>query len=333
MSLLISSVCPTILIAVDPLATLRKSITVFAPASSANLGSGFDVFGLALQGPGDQVRLERNTSGVIRIASIKGDGRRLSRVTSENTAGVALMAFREAIGDTSGFDIHLTKQMPLGSGMGSSAASAVAAVFAANVLLGHPMNKQELVRWAAEGERVASGSVHADNIAPSMIGGITLVRSLQADDILSLPVPAKLRIVLVHPHVEVKTSDARKVLPRQIELGTAIKQWSNTASFVAGCYQNDLALVGRSMEDFVAEPARKSLIPLYAAAKSLSLELGACGVSISGAGPSILVLTDSAMRASRISVSLQQLFRKNRIGCDVWCTRVDRKGARILSNR
>lgn len=243
------------------------------------------------------------------------------------------MAYLEALGERTGFDIHLTKKMPLGSGMGSSASSAVAAVFAANSLLGKPMTKQEMVRWAAEGERVASGSVHADNIAPSMMGGITLVRSLDAEDILSLPVPSQLRLVLIHPHVEVKTSDARRVLPREIPLSVAIKQWSNTAAFVAGCHANDLSLIGRAMEDLVAEPARQSLIPCYQEVKAIAMELGACGVSISGAGPSILALTDSSKIAESISASVKRLYRKQRLGCDVWCTRIDKKGARIIPNR
>lgn len=315
------------------MAAIRKSITVFAPASSANLGSGFDVFGLALQGPGDELRLERNDKGIVRVSSIRGDGRRLSKVPAENTAGVALMAYLDALGERSGFDIHLYKKMPLGSGMGSSAASAVAAVFAANVLLGKPMSKQELVRWAAEGERVASGSVHADNIAPSMMGGITLVRSLNSDDIRSIPVPSKLRLVLIHPHVEVKTSDARKVLPREIPLTTAIRQWSNTAAFVAGCHAQDLPLIGRAMEDLVAEPARQSLIPCYAEVKRMALESGAYGISISGAGPSILVLTDSIKRSEEIAASAKRIYRQQRLGCDVWCTRIDKRGVRIIPNR
>jgi homoserine kinase len=310
----------------------KQSVNVFAPASSANLGSGFDVFGLAIAGPGDFLRLERSSANTVQIKSIKGDHGRLSRVTEENTAGVALLAFLDEIGERSGFTIYLEKRMPLGSGMGSSAASAVAAVFAANELLGRPMEKRALIRWAAEGERVASGAVHADNIAPSMLGGITLVRSLATEDVISLPVPPGMQLVIVHPHVEVKTSDARKVLPSSIKLKTAITQWSNTAALTAACFQSDLKLFGRAMEDLVAEPARRVLIPYYDLVKSAALDSGAIGCSISGAGPSILAITDSNAKALKIAQAMKAIYRKHSLGCDVHVTKVDRRGARVVPN-
>ncbi|MFM2207922.1 MAG: homoserine kinase [Bacteroidota bacterium] len=312
------------------MAKRKKSITVFAPASSANLGSGFDVFGLAVDGPGDFLRLEENGTGTVRIRSISGDGGRLSKVAEENTAGVALISFLKALGVDKGFDILLRKKLPLGSGLGSSAASAVAAVFAANELLGRPMKKKELIRWAAEGERVASGSVHADNIAPSMLGGITLVRSMNAEDIIALPVPSGMRLTVVHPHVEVKTSDARKVLPREIPLKTAITQWANTSALTAACFSNDLSLFGRSMTDLVAEPARRMLIPCYDEVKSVALASGALGCCISGAGPSVLAVFDSVKSSATAAAAMRSVYRSARIGCDVYVTKVDRRGARIV---
>ena len=314
------------------LAKRKSTVRVFAPASSANLGSGFDVFGLAIEGPGDFLRLDRTDSGVIRIRAIKGDQGRLSRIVEENTAGVALLSFLDAIGEHSGFDIYLEKRMPLGSGLGSSAASAVAAVFAANELLGKPMAKRELVRWAAEGERVASGAVHADNIAPSMMGGITLVRSLAADDIISLPIPSGMQLVVVHPHVAVKTIDARKVLPNRILLKTAITQWSNTAALTAACFASDLSLFGRAMEDLVAEPARRSLIPYYDQVKSAAISAGAIGCCISGAGPSILAIAGSTSKAHNIALAMKAIYRTHKLGCDTYVTKIDRRGARVLSN-
>ena len=305
-------------------------IEAFAPASSANLGSGFDVFGMAIEGPGDYIKVQRNGLQELRIRSITGDGGRLSRNVEENTAGVALMSYLNALNESYGFDVWIRKKLPLGSGLGSSAASAVAAVFAANELLGRPMKKHELIRWAAEGERVASGAVHADNIAPSMLGGITLVRSLEEDEIISLPVPSDLHVVIVHPHVEVKTSDARKVLPSSVPLKTAIRQWSNTASLVAACYTNDIRLFGRSMEDLVAEPARKTLIPHYEEAKAAALASGALGCSISGAGPSILAVSNNEITASAIGKVFRGIYKKASLGCDVYVTRVDRKGARVI---
>lgn len=308
----------------------NSSVTVFAPASSANLGSGFDVFGLSVDGPGDFLRLEENSKGVLRIATVTGDRGRLSKVAEENTAGVALSAYLNALGIRKGFDIHLKKKLPLGSGLGSSAASAVAAVFAANELLGRPMTKLEMIRWAAEGERVASGSVHADNIAPSMLGGITLVRTLEANDILSLPVPSRMRLVVVHPHVEVKTSDARKVLPRQIPLKTGISQWANTASLAVACFRNDLDLFGRAMTDHVAEPARRVLIPCYDEVKRTVMAAGAVGCCISGAGPSILSVFATTADAHTGAAAMKSIYRTAGIGCDVFITRVDRKGARVI---
>lgn len=285
---------------------------------------------MAISGPGDELRMERNDAGMIRIRSITGDGGRLSKVVEENTAGVALQEFLNALGERTGFDLQLKKKMPLGSGMGSSAASAVAAVFAANEMLGRPMKKQELIRWAAAGERVASGAVHADNIAPSMLGGITLVRSIHSEDIISMPVPSGLQVVLVHPHVEVRTSDARKVLPASIPLKTGIIQWSNTAALVAACYTNDLKLFGRAMEDLVAEPARRVLIPFYDAAKDAALTNGALGCSISGAGPSVLAICDSPTIAKRVGAAMKKIYKDGRIGCDLFITKIDRKGARVL---
>jgi homoserine kinase len=311
---------------------VKKSfqIEVFAPASSANLGSGFDVFGLAVEGPGDYIRMQRNGLNELRIRSITGDGGKLSRNPEENTAGVALLAYLNAVNAGYGFDLWINKKLPLGSGLGSSAASAVAAVFAANELLGRPMQKRELIRWAAEGERVASGAVHADNIAPSMLGGITLVRSVAQEDILSLPVPKGIHLVIVHPHVEVRTSDARKVLPSSIPLKTAIRQWSNTASLVAACYTSDLTLFGKSMEDEVAEPARKALIPYYDEAKSVAFAAGAVGCSISGAGPSILAVCDALDVAKATGVRFKKIYKEAGLGCAIMVTKVDRQGARII---
>lgn len=314
------------------MAKQRSQVRVFAPASSANLGSGFDVFGLAIQGPGDYLRLERTQTREVRIRAIKGDDGRLSKITDENTAGVALKAFLNEIGETSGFDMYLEKCMPLGSGLGSSAASAVAAVFAANELVGRPLDKRSLIRWAAEGERVASGAVHADNIAPSMLGGITLVRSLSSNDIISLPVPSGMQLVVVHPHVEVKTSDARKVLPKNIALKKAITQWANTASLTAACYTGDLSLFGRAMEDLVAEPARSVLIPYYDLVKAAAVHAGAIGCCISGAGPSILAITDAKAKASKIAAAMSAVYRDHALGYDVFTTKVDRRGAHVVSH-
>jgi homoserine kinase len=310
--------------------TTQKSVTVFAPASVANLGSGFDVFGLAIKGPGDEVTLTKNKGLGLRITSIKGDGGKLSCVPIENTAGVALLAFFKTIDKMPDVDVQITKKMPLGSGMGSSAASAVAAVFAANVLYGKPISKRALVTIAMEGERVASGTAHADNIAPSMLGGITLVRGGEKVEVLSLPVPSKLRVVVLHPNVHLSTADSRAALPKMLPLKTGITQWTNTASLVVGLYENDLNLVGRSMADVVAEPARKPLIPCYDEAKNAALKAGAKGCSISGAGPSVVALCEGPVTAVKVATAMLAVYSKNKIKAKAYVSAIDKKGARLL---
>ncbi len=310
-----------------------SSIKVFAPASVANLGSGFDVFGLALTGPGDIISVANNSGKGLIIKAITGDKGLLSKVAEENTATVALKSFLQAIGKPISLDVRIHKKMPLGSGMGSSAASAVGAVFAANVLYGSPLKKAELVRWAMEGERVASGVAHADNIAPSMLGGFTIVRSMDPFEVIQIPVPKRMYIALVHPYVHVRTSDARAVLPKNILLKTAIRQWGNTASLIAGMYSNDIALVGRSMEDFIIEPARKSLIPFYEKVKEQALLNAASGCSIAGAGPSIVAICDGLSIAKKVGDAMQDVFNKNKIKSQVYISPIDLKGARVLNKK
>ncbi len=310
-----------------------KSVTVFAPASVANLGSGFDVFGMAIEGPGDIVRIERNDKKSLRIRGIKGDKGALSKEAEQNTAGVALMAFLKEVASDFDFDIWIEKQMPLGSGMGSSAASAVAAVYAANVLLGSPLKKKDLVPLAMEGEMVASGSAHADNIAPSMLGGFTLIRSMDPFEVISLPVPKGLHIALVHPHIHLKTSDARAVLPKNVSLKSAIAQWANTAGLVAGIYENDIDLIGRAMKDFIVEPARKSLIPHFDAVTLVAFEHGASGCSISGAGPSVVALCKSKSIAKNAGEYMQKVYTQHKIKSDLFLTRADEKGVRVLDKK
>jgi len=312
---------------------ILRVVEVFAPASIANLGSGFDVFGLALSGPGDIISVEHNSAKGLRIKTITGDKGKLSKVPEENTATVALTAFLNAIGKPLSLDIRIHKKMPLGSGMGSSAASAVGAVYAANILYGSPMKKEELIRWAMEGERVASGVAHADNIAPSMLGGFTLVRSMDPLEVIQIPVPKQMYIALIHPNVIVKTSEARAVLPKKILLKSAVSQWANTAALIAGMYGNDISLVGRAMEDFVIEPARKSLIPYYDLVKEQTQLNGAAGCSISGAGPSIVSICNGLIIAKKVGEAMQAVFNKNKIKSNLYISPIDLKGVRILNKQ
>ena len=219
---------------------MKKSIRVFASASIGNIGCGFDVMGMAIDNPGDEVLLTRNDSNKLIIKKIAGDEGKLSYDAKKNTVSVAIQALLQKLNLKQGFDIELIKKMPLGSGLGSSAASAVAGVFAANNLLNKPFkSKQELVPFAMEGERVACGTAHADNVAPCMLGGIVLVRKNNPLDLIQLAVPEKLIVIVVHPHIELLTKDARAVLPKTISMHDGITQWGNTAALVAGLYQSD----------------------------------------------------------------------------------------------
>ncbi len=304
----------------------ENSINVFAPATVANLACGFDVMGLAIDSPGDEVRVEFNRTKEIRIRKISGDGGKLSLDPAKNTAAVSIKALIDDLHIDQGFDIYIKKKMPLGSGLGSSAASSVAGVFAANELLGRPYSRMELVPFAMEGERIACGSAHADNVAPSMMGGIVLVRSYSPLDLISLPVPKKLMIVVVHPQVEVLTKDSRAVLPRKIDMSTGIAQWANTAALTAGLYSNDFDLIARSVVDHVAEPFRASLIPHFDDVKSAAMFSGALACSISGSGPSIFALAEGKKAAKEIAYGMQMQFKKNKIKNTAYISSVNTKG-------
>lgn len=306
------------------------SITVFAPATVANIACGFDVLGLAIDAPGDEVKVAFNRSREIVIRSISGDGGKLSKDPAKNTAAVSIQALLDDLHIDQGFDVFVKKKMPLGSGLGSSAASSVAGLFAANELLGRPYSRRELVPFAMEGERIACGSAHADNVAPSMMGGITLVRSYLPLDIISLPAPKDLYIVVVHPNVEVLTKDSRAVLPKKIDMPTAISQWANTAAFTSGLYTSDFDLIARSVVDFVAEPHRAALIPYFFEVKEAAFDAGALACSISGSGPSIFALAEGKSDAAAIAKSMQSVFRKAKIKNSAFVSKVNTKGVRVI---
>ncbi len=306
-----------------------KKITVFAPATVANMACGFDVMGLAVNNPGDEVSMQLNDSGRLTIKSIKGDNGKLSLDPKKNTVTVSTLNMLQHLGKSIGAEISLHKKMPLGSGLGSSAASSVAGVFAMNELLGRPFSRKELVPFAMEGERIACGSAHADNVAPCMLGGIVLVRSYDPLEIISLPVPKNLFLVIVHPQVEVLTRDSRAVLPKKIELKTGIKQWANTAALVAGLYMSDYALIGRAVEDYVAEPARAKLLPHFLELKEMVLNNGALACSISGSGPSVFALCDNEKKARAIAARMKKFYSEKKIGSESFVSPVNTKGVQV----
>lgn len=308
-----------------------SSIRVHAPATVANLGCGFDVFGMAIGSVGDEVTMKPNKTGEVRITKITGDGGKLSTDPSQNTAAVAVNAMLRFMGSGQGFDISLKKKMPLGSGLGSSAASAAAGLIAANHLLGKPFTRQQLVPFAMEGEMAACGSAHADNVAPALLGGIVLIRSYYPLDIIQLPVPSKLYAVLLHPHLELLTRDSREVLPKKVPMEDAVRQWANTAALVSGLYTEDYKLIGRAVEDYVAEPYRAELIPGFQAAKELALLKGALACSISGSGPSVFALAEGENSCRRIATAMKGVYKKLGIGCDVFISKVNTKGASVMS--
>jgi homoserine kinase len=307
-----------------------SALTIFAPATVANVASGFDVLGFALQKPGDTVRLEVTQRREVRIVSIVGDNGRLPREADKNTASVAAASFLKAIGRPFGLDIALTKQMPLSSGLGSSAASSVAAVFGANILAGNPLSRRELLDFTLQAEQVACGAAHADNVAPALMGGFVLIRSYDPLDIVRLPVPPGLAAAVVHPHTEVKTEDARRILKKDLRLTDAVRQWGNLAALVAALYENDLRLLGRSLQDVVAEPRRALLIPGFSRVKEAALASGALGCSISGSGPSVFSLCASLTEAETVGRAMQAGFLEARLESDLYVSAINASGPLLL---
>jgi homoserine kinase len=305
------------------------SVLVHSPATLSNLGCGFDVFGLALAAPYDTIRLTRRAAPGISIRHL--DPYDLPTDPARNVAGVALLALLKAVPEeTGGFELEITKGIKPGSGVGSSAASAVGAVVAANALLGNRFSKMELVDFAMEGEAVASGARHADNIAPAVFGGFTVVRALEPVlDIIALPAPP-LWVAVVHPQIEVKTSDSRKVLPATVPLGLAVRQWANVAGLTAGFLLADYDLIGRSLADYIVEPARLPLIPGLAEARTRALAAGAIGGGISGSGPSIFMLNRTEETAQAVGAALGSVFAELGIEFNVYVGPVGTEGARVV---
>lgn len=302
---------------------MGKKITIHSPATVANMVCGFDVLGFAVQEPYDIMQIEFAKAPGIVI--VNEDDFNLPTDPLQNVAGAALLALMEAFGQPVGFKLTINKQIKPGSGVGSSAASSAGAVAGANALLGNPFSNEDLVKFAMNGEKLASGVKHADNIAPCIYGGVTLIRSVFPLDIVKLNVP-DLYVTIVHPQIEVKTSDARSILKQQVQLKDAIKQWGNIAGLVAGLEQGDYDLIGRSLEDFLIEPTRSILIPAFDSVKKISKELGALGGGISGSGPSIFMLSTNESTAKSVELAMQQIYDKIRLGYHTYLTRINTRG-------
>lgn len=303
-----------------------KTITIHSPATIANLVCGFDVLGLALEEPYDVMTLSITEKPGLQIAHT--DTYQLTTIPEENVAGAALLALMEEAPDVIGMLLTIDKRIMPGSGLGSSAASAAGAVFAANQLLGNRFSNDDLIRFAMNGEKVASGVKHADNITPCLLGGVTLIRSILPLDVVSLDAP-EMHIAVVHPQIEVRTSDARQILKKEVSLKLAIRQWGNIAGLVAGMMKGDYELIGRSLEDVIIEPARSILIPGFDQVKKACLDAGALGGGISGSGPSIFMLCKSRDIALEIEKIMQQIYVNLGIDFKTYVTRLNKKGITI----
>ena len=307
----------------------RASATAFAPATVGNVAVGFDILGHAIGVIGDTVRAERTADPGVRIAAITGVAGELPLAAARNTAGRAVQSLADAVAPTFGFALAIEKGIPLGSGLGGSAASAVAAVVAANALLDRPLPVAELLVHAIEGEAVASGSRHADNVAPALLGGLVLTVGLDPPRVKRIPVPPSVRCVLVHPRMFVSTQAARGILARQIDFSDVVRQTANLAGFLAGCYTNDLAMIRAALADVIVEPQRAALIPGFAGIKQAAVEAGALGCSISGAGPSVFAWCEEGA-ATAVREGMIRAFTDAGLECDHWIAAVAGEGARLV---
>ena len=308
-----------------------KTIKAFAPATVANVSCGFDVLGFAVDTPGDEIWMSLKDEPGVVITKITGDQGRLPLDAKLNTAGVAVLAFLEAIKSDQGISMELHKKLPLGSGMGSSAASSVAALVAVNALMNEPFTQEQLLPFAMEAERVACGSAHADNVAPSLLGGFVLIRGYEPLDVTKIPVPDKLYCTLVHPHLELKTEDSRRVLKPTIPLKDAITQWGNIAGLMVGLMKPDYGLISRSLNDVIAEPIRSVLIPGFYGMKAEAIKAGALGCGISGSGPTIFALSTDITIAGLVGEAILQEFDKLHLKSEVYVSKINETGAKIIS--
>lgn len=307
------------------------SVRVFAPATVANLVCGFDVLGLALDRPGDEVLMTRRPKPGVRLLRITGDDGRLPLDAGRNTVSASVQMLLRHLGRDGdvGVDIELHKHMPIGSGLGSSAASTVAGLWALNELLGRPLTALELLPFAMRGEELACGAGHADNVAPALLGGVVLIRSYAPLDVVRLPAPP-LHCALVYPHVEVPTRDARQLIRQTVPLRDAVTQWGNVAGLVSGLFLRDVGLIGRSMQDVLVEPVRAMLIPDFYRLRELALQAGAVSFGISGSGPSVFAFAPDEAVAARIVEQLRHHLAGLGVGSQGYVSAVNQQGPRVL---
>lgn len=306
---------------------MLSKVTVKSCATIANVVCGFDVLGFAIDNPTDEFTISfSHTKGV---TIINKDQYNLPTNPKENICGVALQAMLDVLPNVTGFAIECTKTIKPGSGLGSSSSSAAGVVVAANHLLGNIFTKNELVEFALEGEALASGSKHADNIAPTIYGGFTLIRSLNPLDIISIEAPP-IFVSIIHPQIEVKTSEARKILPTEIPLKLAIEQWGNVAALIAGLQQHNYELISRSLVDVVVEPYRSQLIPHYLDVKHAALHAGALGGGIAGSGPTIFMFSQTKSTALEVEKAMQKVYANTTIAFNTYVSQINNEGIKVV---
>ena len=305
-----------------------EEIKLFCPATIANLSCGFDVLGLCLENVGDEMIVRKTSEKGIKITNIVGAD--LPLETEKNVAGVAALAMISNLNLDFGFEIEIYKKIKAGSGIGSSAASSAGAVFGINELLGRPFSTKDLIPFAMEGEKLASGSAHADNVAPALLGGFALVRSYNPLDIIKIKSPEELYATVIHPQIELKTSDARSVLKQNVTLKQAVIQCGNLGGLISGLYTNDYDLIGRSLNDEIVEPLRSVLIPKFDLVKQKAIENGALGGGISGSGPSIFALSKGKETAEKVANAMSEVYEEMNLKYEIHVSKVNPNGIKIL---
>jgi homoserine kinase len=307
-----------------------EEIKIFAPASVANVSCGFDVLGFCLDPVGDEMIIRKTKTPGVKISKILGQN--LPLEVKKNVAGVAAEAMLYENPSTFGFEIEIHKNIKAGSGIGSSAASAAGAVFGINELMGKPLSAHDLIQYAMEGECLASGSPHADNVAPVLLGGFTLVRSTKPLDVIKLPCPSELKAIVLHPKIELKTMHAREILKNNVPLKKAINQWGNLAAFISSLYTEDYDLMSRSLVDEIVEPMRSLLIPEFEEVKKAVMDAGALGFGISGSGPSVYALAKGIKDANSIADAMICNIKKVGIDFEVHKSSINNQGIKIISS-
>ena len=306
----------------------KSEIKLFSPATVANVACGFDVLGLCLDTIGDEMVVRKVDEKGVRITKIEGF--KLPFETELNVAGVSALAMYQELQPDCGFEIEIKKNIKPGSGIGSSAASAVGSVYGINALLGSPLNKTQLTQFAIKGEALASGSEHADNIAPALFGGFTLVKSVNPLEILQIPSPDNLYVTIIHPQIEIKTAISRVILPKNVPLEDAINQWANLGSFIHSLHTSDYPLMQRSLHDVIIEPHRSKLIPHYNEVKQQTLNVGALGTNISGSGPSIFSLCKGIENANKVRGVMTNIYSNTGIEFDVHVSKINTQGVKVI---